>query len=113
MADSMGGQHGPHHHVGRLGLVCSRVRPYGHGDAGFGAVVCPFVEWDRYLLCGCDKGDFTRVYGWIDREDNYKDFVVLDFLHRSREVVYICSSSSEYSERICTIIDEEGDPGVE
>lgn len=73
----------------------------------------PFVEWDRYTLNRCDKGQFTRVYGWIERGDEYKDFVVLDFLHWSREAVFICTSSAECSERIQEILYGDADDHVE
>ena len=35
----------------------------------------PFVTWDRYVVLV----DAVETYGWIDREDSYKDFVCLFF----------------------------------
>ena len=67
------------------------------------------MQWDRYTLNDCDDGQFTRVYGWIEREDDYKDFVVLDFLHWNREVLFIATSSPEHSERIMEILYGDAD----
>lgn len=36
----------------------------------------PFVRWDRLVA---DEG-MLRVYGWIDRDDQYQDFILIDFL---------------------------------
>jgi len=39
-----------------------------------------FVMWDRFVSGEWSEGvDYTTVYGWIDREDEYKDFVVVTF----------------------------------
>ena len=69
-----------------------------------------FVEWDRYTE-GVDN-DQKRydVYGWIERDDEYKDFVVLTFWLSNRHVGFI-TSSSKHSERIHNTI--WGDGSVE
>ena len=33
------------------------------------------VTWDRYT----NSGDNWIIYGWIDREDAYKDFITVEF----------------------------------
>lgn len=33
----------------------------------------PFVQWDRF----CEEKNCITTYGWIEREDSYKDFIVL------------------------------------
>lgn len=34
-----------------------------------------FVQWDRYT----ESGNNLNLYGWIDREDAYKDFVLVTY----------------------------------
>jgi len=61
-----------------------------------------FVEWDRYYTW--KQG--VVVYGWIDREqDQYKDFVSIEFNTRSRIIVRFDTSSEKYSEKIADILD--------
>ena len=57
-----------------------------------------FVNWDRYF----GEGENLIFFGWIDREDSYKDFVVLDFSVRP---VWFATSSKEYSEKIGEILE--------
>lgn len=58
----------------------------------------PEVSWDRF------SGDFREltVFGWIDREDQYKDFLVLLF-NNGRLEKFVTSSaklSKEFSSRV-------------
>lgn len=39
----------------------------------------PYVRWDRFILWGRKIESGVTVYGWIDREDQYKDWVCLHF----------------------------------
>lgn len=57
-----------------------------------------FVNWDRYF----GEGENLTFYGWIDRDDNYKDFVFIEF----NEGDYIThgTSSSKYSKKIAEIL---------
>lgn len=62
----------------------------------------PFVRWDRYIE---DKDDnLIEMYGWIDREDDYKDFVLLEFNLNKKEVYFVATSSDKYSEQIAEIL---------
>ena len=73
----------------------------------------PFVKWDRasFLLSPRIGKNRRRelwlaVFGWIDREDSYKDFIVLDFQLINgtlRPAVFSCSSS-KFSEQAVKII---------
>jgi len=58
-----------------------------------------FVQWDRFTSGEySDDLDFVEVYGWIDRPDDYKDFVVVTQYsngHRN-----FTTSSSEHTEAI-------------
>jgi len=66
-----------------------------------------FVDWDRFVEFETDGGRVTRVYGWIEREDNYKDFVHLEFIEESSEILFLGTSSEKYSEKIDEILFEE------
>lgn len=57
-----------------------------------------FVNWDRYF--GEDEN--LVFLGWIDREDNYKDFVVLDFSVRP---IWFVTSSKKYSKKIGELLE--------
>ena len=63
----------------------------------------PFVKWDRYTA--------NSYYGWIDREDSYKDFVVISF-YGINDIGYI-TSSVKYDEKVGTLLgiaDDERHP---
>ena len=61
-----------------------------------------FVKWDRYTVG--ERGDRTivDVYGWIDRDDDYKDFVWTRFWP-ANEVFEYTTSSDTYSEQLAEI----------
>lgn len=60
----------------------------------------PFVEWDRYTRGEWSaEMEYVAVYGWIDREDEYKDFVLIRFWPATESFVFT-TSSDEYSEEI-------------
>lgn len=59
-----------------------------------------FVNWDRYFTCNCG----LSVFGWIEREDEYKDFVILDFIG---EEITFATSSKKYSEKIAGLLNQE------
>lgn len=62
-----------------------------------------FVEWDRFS----SFKHVVRVYGWIDREeDDYKDFVHLEFNLKSKDVLFLGSSSSKYDEEIMNVLND-------
>lgn len=49
---------------------------------------CTFVQWDRFVDCP----DKILVYGWMDRKDEYKDFIVVTFWKNGSPTGYIQSS---------------------
>ena len=57
----------------------------------------PVVEWDRFVVRERDGYQSIDVYGWIDREDEYKDFVWSRFWP-ANEALEFTTSSDEYSE---------------
>lgn len=60
-----------------------------------------FVKWDRYFEY--ESGE--SFFGWIDREkDNYKDFVLLDFVGKE---LNFATSSKKYSKEIAEILNQE------
>lgn len=60
-----------------------------------------FVTWDRWVRL--DSTDIV-VYGWIDREDEYKDYVEVTFDLNKLKIPRYSTSSDEYSEKICKIL---------
>lgn len=50
-----------------------------------------FVMWDRF----CTSGMEVTVFGWIERKDAYKDFVVFYFV--GNELDSYMTSSKKYS----------------
>lgn len=71
----------------------------------------PFVNWDRFFEDGWD----LEVFGWIDREYNYKDFVSLRYDYDSKLsrqnrkktwLLDFSTSSAKYSKEITEILTE-------
>lgn len=58
----------------------------------------PEVSWDRYTR---DVDDTMMFYGWIDRDDSYKDFLILEF-DENQHVERFITSSAKYSEEFYT-----------
>lgn len=53
-----------------------------------------FVKWDRFTVGEWFDGlEYVTVYGWIDREDLYKDFVVV--MRWETGHTYFTTSSAE------------------
>lgn len=77
----------------------------------------PFVSWDRMHFLSPPRieerncrGFWLAVFGWIDREDAYKDFIILDFQITKKKMwasVFSCSSK-KFSEEATKIIMGEG-----
>jgi len=65
------------------------------------------VDWDRFIH-GTDPntvGRYINVYGWIERVDKYKDFVVLRFmLDYDPTLIGFTTSSDQYTEEIYRLI---------
>ena len=67
----------------------------------------PFVEWDRYVTGQWDADhDYVKAYGWIDRDDGYKDFVILTTWSDTNQINFT-TSSSEHTERIHELLFDE------
>ena len=60
----------------------------------------PFVKWDRFI----DLGYAYSIYGWIEREDSYKDFLVLEFSKKEQKIIHWISSSVIYDNKITSIL---------
>lgn len=58
-----------------------------------------FVKWDRFISLGL----YEYHYGWIDRDDEYKDFLLIQFA-RDFPIFWI-SSSVKYHNDIGKILD--------
>ena len=62
-----------------------------------------FVQWDRFTQDPYqDRATRRRYvlfnfYGWIDREDQYKDFVAISVRWPDKSVQYLITSSKKYS----------------
>ena len=62
-----------------------------------------FVTWDRYTGGEWSEGQqYVTVYGWIDREDTYKDFV--EVIKWENGGVYFTTSSAEHTEDIYEVL---------
>ena len=66
----------------------------------------PFVKWDRCIEVYNQNQNYNviNIFGWIDREDSYKDFVDLEFDLNEGKVYFISTSSKKYSKKIAEII---------
>jgi hypothetical protein len=77
----------------------------------------PFVNWDRasflvppHIRKNRERGFWLVVFGWIEREDAYKDFIVVDFEigeHGKLAGVLSCSSKQYSEEATKTIMGEK------
>ena len=65
-----------------------------------------FVTWDRFTVSERQSHTLVDVYGWIDREDQYKDFVWTRFYPDNRTFEYT-TSSEERSQQLGKIWFEE------
>jgi len=65
------------------------------------------VEWDRFVD-GIDPntvGRHINVYGWIERTDEYKDFVLVRFMpDYDPTLIEFTTSSDQYTEEIHRLI---------
>jgi hypothetical protein len=57
----------------------------------------PVVEWDRFTVGEMSDHQYVDIYGWIDRDDDYKDFVWTRFWPHNK-VMEFTTSSDEYSD---------------
>ncbi len=68
----------------------------------------PFVNWDRYV----DSGDAITIFGWIKRNDDYKDFAIIEFSTDDYEVNVWATSSKEHSESMGKIFQPDSKHNV-
>ena len=66
-----------------------------------------FVEWDRYIPF--DAG--LSVYGWIDRDDDYRDFLIIHFYPAKRGLWWQTSSAERHDEIHEILHGEDAGPG--
>lgn len=52
-----------------------------------------YVEWDRFVVGDWGDEQYVSVYGWIDRDDEYKDFVEVIFWPESEDIYFTTSSA--------------------
>jgi hypothetical protein len=71
----------------------------------------PFVMWDRFH----ETKESVVAFGWIEREDNYKDFVVLFWDHPTEIDIFntqwdfgFTTSSAKYSKEIAELLSIDG-----
>jgi len=65
----------------------------------------PFVNWDRFTTGDWGDYDYVQVYGWIEREDNYKDFVLVILWENGER--FFTTSSEKYTEDIFKVLFDE------
>jgi len=70
---------------------------------------CRIVEWDRFTVGNWNGKQSVSVYGWIDREDEYKDFVLVIFWPESEGIYYTTSSAEHTQEINRALFGEDGD----
>ena len=59
-----------------------------------------FVKWDRYIDAWSESKTLI-FYGWIDRDDNYKDFIILNV---NPDSFFHLTSSAKYDKKIAKIL---------
>lgn len=70
-----------------------------------------FVEWDRFTEYDHpERGRVVDVYGWIGREDEYKDFLTVTFDPDVQQIHTFTTSSDEYTEEITRLLYGEVNP---
>jgi len=68
---------------------------------------CRFVEWDRFTVYehpDVDDEVGVTAYGWIDRDDGYKDFAVFTVWTDAEYIQSVTTSSAEYSGRLTELL---------
>lgn len=74
-------------------------------------MLLPFVKWDRFY----ENKEGIGLFGWIDREDTYKDFVFISYDYDSKEskkrhqhtwIMEWATSSVIYSKKIDTLLND-------
>lgn len=63
----------------------------------------PFIQWDRFTVFEDPEEPDFKIYGWIDRDDEYKDFVLITLYPLDHSIEYT-TSSPVYSEKITEIL---------
>lgn len=64
-----------------------------------------FVKWDRYVATELNS---YYIYGWIEREDSYKDFIVIEWDEDSTMGGWFITSSAKWDEEIKKIMGTNG-----
>lgn len=61
----------------------------------------PFVKWDRWV----ETPMGIQVYGWIERKDSYKDFVLISF---ESTLYWFTTSSALRTKEISELLGMDG-----
>ena len=67
----------------------------------------PMVEWDRFI----EGDESVTVYGWIERADEYKDYIQIQ-IAPADEWVSFTTSSKEHSAEIHGLLFGEDPPNA-
>ena len=59
-----------------------------------------FVNWDRFI----DVGNEINFYGWIERKDTYRDFVVIAYAKDEKRFWYFITSSAKRHDEIAEVL---------
>ena|SRR3990167_4753775 len=68
-----------------------------------------FAQWDRFIDYIDNNIRRLRIYGWIQRKDNCKDFVMLEIFPGDLTVSYL-TSSAMFTDEIGRILYGEAHP---
>lgn len=63
----------------------------------------PFVTWDRFVTGTLDGHSYVEIYGWINRADGQRDFVLIVSWTHWDSVEYV-TSSAKFSAEIGRIL---------
>lgn len=64
-----------------------------------------YVRWDRAIPL--EEHGVASIFGWIDRDDGKKDFVLIEASLNTGEMHLIGTSSKEWSEKIAQELGDE------
>jgi len=60
------------------------------------------IEWDRFTQD--ESNNFHCVYGWINRSDGQRDFILIEYWSDCPDNVWYCTSSAKYSAEISKLM---------
>lgn len=54
------------------------------------------ITWDRFI----DSPGFVTIYGWLERSDGKRDFIIILMSKLSETLIFYATSSIKYSQAI-------------